>query len=281
MSDALVLQQLEVHIGDRPLVRGVDLRVDAGEFVALVGPSGSGKTLTARSLLGLVDLDPGVVEGSLEVHCCGRTLRPYEGIVGAKSMRTRRARHARRTRERAFAGIRGDIIGYLPQDAPAALDPMQTVGRQVSRAAALAVGEVDPLPWLLQAGLPAGDLPRIAAAFPHALSGGMAQRVVLAQTLARGSRFVVADEPTTGLDSIVRAQLLDELRRLVDAGLGLLLITHDLRLLTGRADRVLFMNDGQIAESLDPAGLQAGMATSEAGRRLLAATRRVSVGGLI
>lgn len=269
MTDALHLRELQIRAGARVLVHDVSLTVAAGQLTALVGASGSGKTLTARSLLGMVDLDPGVVSGGLEVALAGRSLRPYEGVD-----RTRRGR------DRAFAAIRGALVGYLPQEAPAALDPLRRVGPQVAEAATLAGASPDPLPWLARAGFGAADLPRVASAWPHELSGGMAQRVVIAQTLARGSRFLVADEPTTGLDSPVRVQLLDELRRLVDEGLGLLLVTHDLRALQGRADRVHLMHQGTLIEELPADLFGAAAPRTEAGRRLVDATRRITAGGL-
>jgi peptide/nickel transport system ATP-binding protein len=270
MADRLALRGLQIRVGTRVLVTDVALTVEAGQIVALVGPSGSGKTLTGRALLGLVDLRPGVVSAELEVTVAGRTLRPYDGVLGA----------SRRRRDRAFAAVRGDWVGYLPQGAADALDPLCTVGRQVGDAARLAGADPDPRPWLARAGFADADVPRVAEAWPHELSGGMAQRVVLAQTLARGSRFLVADEPTTGLDSPVRTRLLDELRHLADEGLGLLLITHDLRALPGRADRIQLVSDGRIIEELDPAHLWTTAPDTEVGRRLVGATRRVSVGGL-
>ena len=259
----VTLTGLTIQVGSRPLVRNVSLNLASGEIVALVGRSGSGKSLTARSLLGLVDLVPGVVAADLHVVDGEREFRPYTELSGASARR----------RTRAFHGVRGDLIGYLPQDARAALDPLLRVGTQVRR-----VGGHDPRTHLSRAGF--ADPDDVSRLYPHQLSGGMAQRVVIAQCLARGSRFLLADEPTTGLDPTVRSRILAELRALATGGMGILFITHDLRLLPGFADRLLVMSDGEVVERTTPEALLDGGATSAAGRELVAATRRIAGGAL-
>lgn len=268
MPDHLHLQSLCIDVGTRRLVSDVSLRVDGGELVALVGASGSGKSLTARSLLGLVDLEPGVVSARLRIEVEGHTIEPYAGVLGK----------GRRRRDRAFRDVRGALVGYLPQDARSALDPLSRVGAQVRGAARLGGGDPDPLPWLRKANLP--DPARVARLFPHELSGGMAQRVVIAQALARGSRFLLADEPTSALDPTVQASILAELRRLTEVGIGVLLITHDLRVLPHLADRLVIIHQGRIVERAQPSALIEDTLQSEAGTRLVAATRRVAGGVL-
>lgn len=269
MTDRLALSELVVHAGRTPLVHGVSLTIDAGELVALVGASGSGKTLTARSLAGLVRARPGVTAGELTLTVDGRTHTPYRQCLG----KGERALH------RAFADIRGGIVGYLPQDTVGSLDPLWSVGRHLRAALQRADRPLDPTPWLSRAGFP--DPERIAHLFPHELSGGMSQRVAIAILLARGGRFLVADEPTTGLDPTVQQGVLDELRRLVvEERLGVLLITHDLRIVPRVADRVLVMDGGHVVERLTPAALQEGALRSAPGRALVEATRRVASGGL-
>lgn len=268
MPDCVSLRDLRIKAGDHELVRGVGLRIRAGHLTALVGRSGSGKSLTARSLLGLVEIEPGVVSADLEIVRGEQRLRPYDGLGAGR----------RRARDRAFAQVRGSMIGYLPQDCRAALDPLARVGAQVSVAARLAGRPPDPLPWLLQAQLPEPE--RVASLYPHELSGGMAQRVVIAQALARGSSFLLADEPTSALDPTVQASVLRALRALVDAGLGLLLITHDLRVLPGLADEIVLLHGGQVAETCTPQDLRAGSLRSEAGMRLVEATARIAGGVL-
>lgn len=257
MGSPLTLEGLVVRTGDRTLVHGVTLSLAPGEFVGLVGASGSGKTLTCRSLLGLVDLSPGVVAGTLTLPTPSGPVRPYAGLHGAP----------RAVRDRAFRSVRGRILGYLPQHAQASLDPLLRVGRQVGARG------TDPVPWLVTAGFPPPDAPRVAGLFPHQLSGGMAQRVAIAQTLALGSPFVIADEPTTGLDAAVQVRLVATLRELADRGYGVLMVTHDLGLLRHTAHRMLLVHEGQIVEELSPERIDTGEPDTEAGRRLLHAVR--------
>lgn len=268
MRDSLQIEGLTVQVGDTPLVQDVDLRLESGELVGLVGRSGSGKSITSLALLGLIDLEPGVIRGELTLTVNGAQHSPYRDLHRAGA----------RARDRAFRAIRGHAIGYLPQDCRAALDPLARVGQQVARVARLDGGAADPRPWLERANLP--DPARVAALYPHELSGGMAQRVVIAQALARGSRFLIADEPTSALDPTVQAGVLRELRDLADRGIGVLLITHDLRVLPGLAERILIMDGGRLVESAPAQALTTGTLTSPAGKRLVAATARVAGGVL-
>ena len=265
----LVMEGLQIRVGEHTLVHDVNLRLESGAIVALVGRSGSGKTLTARSLLGLVDLDPGVVAGQLRITDGNQVHCPYTGVLGGN----------RQQRARAFAGIRGRLVSYLPQDARAALDPLSAVGKQV-RAAARA-GErkdTDPKAWLRRAGV--RDAERVADLYPHELSGGMAQRVVIAQSLAIGSRFLIADEPTTALDPTVKMDVIEALRGAVVDGAGLLLITHDLRLLPELANEVLIIDKGTVTERARPNDFVDDKVQSAAAQRILAATRRIAGGRL-
>lgn len=248
------LRSLRILAGDRPLVSEVSLRLVPGRITVLVGASGSGKTLTARSLLGLVrGITPGVVAADLEVDDGEAIHRPY----------------ASPDRERAFAPIRGPLIGWLPQNPGAALDPLRPVGPQLSACLALSDRDPDPLLWLERVSLTS----TVAALYPHQLSGGMAQRVGIALALARGSRFLLVDEPTTGLDPSLRQGLLEQLRLTRDSGVGLLLITHDLRLVRQLGDHLLVMDKGRIVEDR-PAQDLAAMQSPEA-QALWRATARL------
>ncbi|MFZ5475513.1 MAG: ATP-binding cassette domain-containing protein [Myxococcota bacterium] len=249
----LVARGLRVAAGDRVLVHDASFRVGGGELVALVGSSGSGKTVTARALVGLLPFSPGRVAGELVLRDDDATLRP--------------------STEADFRVVRGAWVGLLWQDARGALDPLWTVGRQVEEAARLS-GAAEPVAaWLGRAGF--ADAARVARLYPHELSGGMAQRAAIAVALARRSRFLVADEPTTGLDPSVQRGILAGLRGLCESGIGVLFITHDLRILPGFADRVLVMDGGRIVEeAAHPAALVG------AGRALVEATRRVAGGVL-
>ncbi len=217
--DKLVLTDLSVRAGQRALLHGVGLTLRAGEILALVGDSGSGKSLTARALLGILPADLTRTSGELEVVLSGTRHRPLQ---------------------EGFGSVRGGL-SYLPQAAARSLDPLWTVERHL-RAVSQRGEDLDP--WLHRAGFT--NPGRIRRLYPHELSGGMAQRVSIALALAQRARFLIADEPTTGLDSPVQRAFLRQLTRLRDEGLGILLITHDLGLLTGLADRILQMRQGRI-----------------------------------
>ncbi len=216
--DSLILSDLSLSAGPHPLLSGVSLTLRAGEILALVGDSGSGKSLTARTLLGI--LPPQLtVQGSLEVTLGGVRHRPLQ---------------------QSFKEIRG-ALSYLPQDATSSLDPRWTVQRHLR---AVSPRGEDPAPWLSRAGFP--EPAAVLRLYPHELSGGMAQRVCTAIALAQRARFLIADEPTTGLDAPIQRAFLHQLRRLREDGLGILLITHDLGLLPGLADRILLMEGGHL-----------------------------------
>jgi len=257
----LTLSGLTIQSDGVTLVDQVGLTVRPGEIVALIGASGSGKTLTCRALLGLVDLDPGVVSANLHVADADHEWTPYAGLSGA----------GRRARDRAFRSLRGRILGYLPQGAPAALDPVVRVGTQLQRTAELGQGGM-VTSWLERAGFDAEQARALPQLWPHELSGGMAQRVVIAQALARGSRILVADEPTTGLDAPLQRRLLESLRALADDGLAVLIVTHDLRMASPVADRMIVLDGGRTAEVWS--GVPE-VAESPAGARLLSAIREV------
>ncbi|TDC73982.1 dipeptide ABC transporter ATP-binding protein [Streptomyces hainanensis] len=219
--------------GTVPAVRGASLTVAAGETVALVGESGSGKSSVGLAVLGLLPDGTEPVSGSVELD--GRNL------VGLP--------------ERALRGVRGREIGFVPQDPKASLNPVQRVGAQVAevlrihgleRGRAAAARRAREL--LGEAGLPEPD--RVAERFPHELSGGMCQRVLIAIALAGRPRLLIADEPTSALDVTVQRHLLDHLADVTRrAGTGLLLITHDLAVATERAERVAVMSDGRVVET--------------------------------
>ena len=211
----LVTHSLCVCAGPNALLVDVSLRVAIGEVVALGGASGSGKSLTLRSILDLLPMRPGRTAG----HVC------VDGI------------------ERDGESLRGDV-GLLFQDARASLDPLLTVGQQVTASAALSGVAEDVGALLGRLGF--DDAERVASRYAHELSGGMAQRVAIAIALARRSRFLLCDEPTTGLDAPVQHELVRLLRRL--CGVGIVFVTHDLRLLPGFADRIYVIEGGRIVE---------------------------------
>ena len=250
---SLQLDHISVVCASGPLVTDASWKVQAGELVALVGPSGSGKSLTVRAALGL--LPAGLQQRS------GAVRLVHDGKCDLLR------------REEDFEKVRGSWIGLVDQDSRASLDPTSDIGAQLSRAAALAGQDEDPLPWLQKAGFARPD--QVAGLYPHELSGGMAQRAAIALVLARGSRFILADECTSGLDASVQKQILDELVRLRGHGHGVLLVTHDLRLLPGLADRIVVLEGGKTVEEVaELASLRLD------GKALLDATARIAGGRL-
>jgi len=215
------LRGLTVRTRSRTLVQGIDVDVVAGKVTALVGPSGVGKSLTARCMMGLVDVSPGLSAGSLRYPGLGETRDWYQGHVGGGASAMRRL--ARET-----AGLRGSFITYSPQVAAGALNPGRTIGRQVALAVARrprppADPGADVRDLLAEVGLEA----RTAASLPQELSGGQCQRAALAVAIAPQPRVVVADEPETGLDPVLRRGIIELLVRVCRGrGCGLLLISH-------------------------------------------------------
>ncbi|MDY0058286.1 MAG: ABC transporter ATP-binding protein [Myxococcota bacterium] len=237
-SEEPILQVVDLEVDflleqgpPRPILTGVSFSLYRGETVGLVGESGSGKSTLALALTRLLPSPPTRVRG--EVRFAGRDLSSLD--------------------PRALREVRGRGIATLPQDPAASLDPLQRVGAQlqevligrggVTRAAAAAAAE---RLWQ-RVGL--ADLPDQGRAYPHQLSGGLQQRVLLALVLACEPQVLVADEPTSALDATRQQEVLDLLdtwRR--EQGLGLLLISHDLGLLATRADRLLVLQQGRLVE---------------------------------
>jgi peptide/nickel transport system ATP-binding protein len=213
-------------------VDGVSFSLERGQTVALVGESGCGKSLTSLALLQLVPA-PGRIEP-------GSTIRLGDTDVLA-------------LRGEALRQIRGRRIGMIFQDPMTSLNPVFTVGDQIVEGILAHLKMSRPaareraLSLLQEVGIP--DPGGRLRSYPHQLSGGMRQRVMIAIALAAEPEILVADEPTTALDVTVQAQILEVLDRLrVSRGMAVLLITHDLGIVAGRADRVAVMYAGQIVE---------------------------------
>ena len=228
--NALAVSNLTVSIGGVVVVDGVSLEVAPGECLAIVGESGSGKTMTANALLGL---QPGAA-----------TVTADELLVSGVDTRG--------FSERAWRDIRGRGVGLVSQDALVALDPLRRVGREVAesievheRASREEIGE-RVLSLLRDVAVPQPEVR--SRQYPHELSGGLRQRALIASALAAGPRLLIADEPTTALDATVQRQILDLLAQLRDSGIGILLISHDLRAVARLADRVAVMQEGRLVE---------------------------------
>jgi ABC-type glutathione transport system ATPase component len=261
MDRRLVVEGLRIQAGDRTLVQDTSFTWSAGEILALVGPSGAGKSLTARALMGLVDAEPGVTGGDLVFEHAGVQLRPLRDWQGLGPTQ----------RLQRFSALRGSWVSWLPQHTQSALDPYQRVGTQL---AAVRQGPVDVVACLRRVGMEHPD--RVAGLWPHELSGGMAQRVCVAQLLARNSPMLILDEPTGGLDASAARQLAQLMRALADGGHGLLWISHDLRLVRQFADHVMWMESGRLVESIPSS--QSHLATSRVAKRLTQAADRIHRG---
>lgn len=228
----------ELEDASVPAVDGVDLQVNEGETLALVGESGSGKSVLSLSVLGLVPPPGRIVEGEIL----------FDGID-----LTKLSEEARRRR-------RGSEIGMVFQDPMTSLNPVIRVGEQIAEGIRLhqnldrRAAEARAVELLELVGIP--DAAARHKAFPHQLSGGMRQRVMIAMALSCDPRLLIADEPTTALDVTIQAQVLELLREIQERlGLGILFITHDLGVVAEIADRVAVMYAGRIVEEAPVADL--------------------------
>jgi oligopeptide/dipeptide ABC transporter ATP-binding protein len=244
MSRVLEVENLRVTFpaanGTRfAAVDGVSFGLSRGETLALVGESGCGKSLTSLSLLRLVP-PPGRIEPDSRIHLGDTDVLALRG--------------------EALRDIRGRRIGMIFQDPMTSLDPVFRVGDQIAEGilAHFPISKREAreraVALLREVGIP--DPAARAQAYPHQLSGGMRQRVMIAIALAAEPEILVADEPTTALDVTVQAQILEVLDRLrTQRGMAVLLITHDLGIVAGRADRVAVMYAGEIVEEAPTARL--------------------------
>ena len=239
MNDPLVsLRGLTVAFNGVPALRGIDLDVAKGEAVGLVGESGSGKSVTWLAALGLLPATARVA-GSVKLG--------HEELLAAPHARLDPAR---------LDKVRGGRIAMIFQDPASALNPVHRIGKQIAEALRLHRGltgtaaRAEAIRLLEQVGIP--DPRRRIDVFPHEMSGGQNQRVMIAMTLAGQPELLVADEPTTALDTTIQAQILDLLRRLrAETGMALVLISHDLGVVADLCDRVGVMYAGRMVEQAD------------------------------
>jgi peptide/nickel transport system ATP-binding protein len=227
----LEIEKLTLSIGKTRILKDVDLAVEQGEVVGLIGESGSGKSMTALTVMRLL---PQMMQAT------GRVSFDGIDILAAP--------------EAAMNRLRGDDIGMVFQEPMTALNPVKTIGEQVAEGirwhtgASRADAEEQARRILDRVGLPAEKFP--LSRFPHELSGGQRQRVVIAIACALKPKLLIADEPTTALDVVLQAQILDLLRDLVDERkMGLLLISHDLAVVADMADRITVMRHGEVRET--------------------------------
>ncbi len=232
----LEIDGLKVHFrtedGVAKAVDGVSLSLRAGETLGVVGESGCGKSVTAMSVLRLVPQPPAL-------YPAGRIL------YGGKDLLT--------IPDGEMQKIRGNKIAFIFQEPMTSLNPVFTVGNQLRepimqhRGLSRAEAKAEAIEALRRVGIPSPE--RRVDEYPHQLSGGMKQRVMIAMALACNPAVLIADEPTTALDVTIQAQILDLLRRLQEeVGMGILLITHDLGVIAETAHRVAVMYGGRIVE---------------------------------
>ena len=214
------------------VLNGVDFHLNAGETLCVVGESGCGKSMTALALLRLVPTPPGRISG-------GRVRYGDEDLVQATEARMR--------------AVRGNRISMIFQEPMTSLNPVYTVGDQIAETLRLHAGldagaaRTQAIEMLRQVGIPAPE--RRVDDYPHQLSGGMRQRVMIAMALACRPDILIADEPTTALDVTVQAQIFDLLRDLQrEKGTAIMLITHDMGAVAEMADRVIVMYAGRVIE---------------------------------
>jgi oligopeptide/dipeptide ABC transporter ATP-binding protein len=236
MEPILKINNLKVHFDtDDGLVKavdGVDLEVEKGKTLALVGESGCGKSVTCMSVLGLIPSPPGKIAGG-EILYKGKNLLELS--------------------EKEMEAVRGNDISMIFQEPMTSLNPVFTVGDQIKEAvmlhqkkgpdeaAALAVEILDKV------GIPSPDI-RFND-YPHQMSGGMKQRVMIAMALSCNPEVLIADEPTTALDVTIQAQILDLMKSLQDElGMSILMITHDLGIVSTMASNVAIMYASKVVE---------------------------------
>ena len=242
MAPVLDIQDLSTHIkltsSVVQAVGNIDLHVDAGETLGIVGESGCGKSMTGLSIMGLLPPGGSIVGGSIKLN--------DRELVGLKDEDLRR--------------IRGNEIAMIFQDPLTSLDPTKTIGYQVAEPVRLHknASKAEALDRAVEV-LALVGLPRPKerlSDYPHQLSGGLRQRVMIAMALACEPKLLIADEPTTALDVTIQAQILALLRDLKDRlGMAMLLITHDMGVIAGHADRVNVMYAARVVETAEAATL--------------------------
>jgi len=237
MGTLLKVDELQIELitatGVIRAVDGVSFGIDAGETVTIIGESGSGKSTTAMGILGLLPEDLAVLSGSVK-------FKEAEVLGNPK----------------ALVEVRGKHIAVIPQDPMTALSPVHTIGGQLREAVrhsgvrGKAAETARAVELLEQVRIP--EPATQLAKYPHQLSGGMLQRVLIASALAAGPELIIADEPTSALDVTVQASILDLLLELQErTGIGMLVITHDLGVARLMSDRIYVMRNGAFVENGD------------------------------
>ena len=238
MTDVLVnIEKLKIsfftYAGEVQAVRGISYKVKKGEVLGIVGESGSGKSVSSYSLLGMVPFPGKILEGKVEF--AGQDLRAL--------------------REKELENLRGKEISMIFQDPMTSLNPVYTIGKQIGETLHRHCPEMSrekrkerSLELLQLVGINQAE--KRLKQYPHELSGGMRQRVMIAMALCLNPQLLIADEPTTALDVTIQAQILELLRELKEkTGMAIIFITHDLGVVSEICDRISVMYGGVIVES--------------------------------
>ncbi|HAA53258.1 MAG TPA: ABC transporter ATP-binding protein [Myxococcales bacterium] len=269
----LSIEDLRIYFRSRGrwvyAVDGVSLDIKEGEGVAVIGESGSGKTLTILSMLALISGQPGVVDGKIHYHDDEIDVNLLQGVRDVFEVQEGRKLKVKgdpelwqshfRKRAQELAGCR---IGIIFQNPIASQDPLWSVGQTLRESIRLrdpsmprAKVQEEAVEWLRRVHIknPEG----VMRSYPHQLSGGMCQRVMIASTLAMRPKIIIADEPTTGLDMTTKAQVLYLLREAREKyGSALVFITHEIGLVTGLTDKIVVMNKGKVVDQFPASALQ-------------------------
>lgn len=237
MKPLIEVQNLAVsyytYAGEVQSVRGVSFQISKGQTVAMVGESGCGKSVTAKSLMGLIE-KPGKVKEGSRIFYEGQEISAYN--------------------ETKWNGFRGKEISMIFQDALVSLNPTMCIGKQIKENLANHFPEIGnqeqdrrAVEMLQKAGIP--DAVLCMRKYPHELSGGMRQRVMIAMAMITKPKMLIADEPTTSLDVTIQAQILELMQELQEeTGMSILMITHDMGVVADIADEIIVMYAGKIVE---------------------------------
>lgn len=237
MEEVLNIENLKVsyhtYAGEVQAVRGVSFSVRKGETLAIVGESGCGKSVTAKSIMGLIQIPPGEIKAGSKILLNGKNLLEQS--------------------EKEWENYRGARCAMIFQDALTALNPTMRIGKQVAeniinhRKAGKEEIQNRVMELLKLVGI--ADAEGCVKKYPHELSGGMRQRVMIATALAGNPEILIADEPTTALDVTIQAQIMDLLAEIQQKlNMTVILITHDLGVVANSADRVVVMYSGKVVE---------------------------------
>lgn len=253
--------RFELSSGPLEVIDGISFSLKRNEILCVVGESGSGKTVMMHSILGLVSVAPGVIGGQIVTHFAGQDVDLLEGLPGYLRSQRHGDREVvskrpgwERLYRRRTAAMLGKHMGLIFQNPRNALDPLMTIGaqivesvRSVRKDASGDEARAEAVSWLERVRIDRAE--EVFNLYPHQLSGGMCQRVAIAQILALRPDVLIADEPTTGLDATIQVGILDLIKEVQrEFGISVLLITHDFGVVERLADRILVLFRGRLLE---------------------------------